>query len=152
MSFLRRIFGGGGDDAGPPPPSGAPDEPVAVGDPEQMLSEQVGRLLERPDLEFLIVEWDAGRGLYLRFTPTEGGGLIGESVGDRYLQPRHRLAEAQRAALVGLGWHEAPASGNWERTWPAGTEPAVVARVCTETMGVYGVQPRPQWTITFGAD
>ena len=152
MSFLRRLFGGETAEEGPPPPSGAPAEPVVVDDVEGTLAEHAGRLIERPELEFLIVEWDAPRGLYVRFAPTEGGGLNGEAVGDRYLEPRHRLREAQRAALLGLGWREAPTSGNWERTWPPGTEPTAIASVCSQTMEVYGMQPRPRWTITFGAD
>jgi hypothetical protein len=153
MSFLRRLFGGGSADEAPAPePSGAPGGPVDVADPERTLADYVGRLVARPELEFLIVEWDSARRLYIQFAPEASGGLLAESVGDRYLEPRHRLSDDQRDALRALGWSEAMASGNWQRTWPAGTEPAAVASVCTATMEVYGVAARPQWTITFGAD
>lgn len=150
MSFLRRLFGRS-EDGPPPEPSGAPSGPVDVEDPERTLAEQVGRLMARPELDFLIVEWDASRRLYLQFAPTPYG-LHAETVGDRYLEPRHRLRGEQHDALRALGWSEPAASGNWERTWPVGTEPDDVASVCTATMQVYGTAPRPQWTISFGAD
>ncbi len=151
MSFLRRLFGG--DDDGPPPePSGSPSGPVAVRDPEATLADHVGRLLARPELEFLIVEWDRARGVYLQFAPQASGTLHGETVGDRYLEPRHRLRDEQREALRGLGWHEARESGNWEQHWSGQIAAAEVARTGVATMAVYGVTPGAEWTITFGAD
>jgi hypothetical protein len=152
MAFLRRLFGRNDGGEVPPEPSGSPAGPIRVDDPEATLGDSVGQLLARPELEFLIVEWDAARRLYLRLTPSAGGALLAECVGDRQLEPRHRLSEQQRGGLIALGWRETGAGGSWERTWASGAEPVDVARVCVETMRTYGLPARAEWTITFGAD
>ena len=151
MSFLRRLFAGGDDAAAAAKPTASPAGPVPVRDPEATLTEHLATLVARPKLEFLIVEYDAARKLYVQFAADDAThGLHAESVGDRYLEPRDHLGDAQRAQLEGLGWSESIESGNWDQTWPSGTDPAAVAGVCVKTMDVYGMAPLPEWTITFG--
>jgi len=153
VSFLRRLLGGGGDeDQAPPAPSGAPQDPIVVADPRATLEEQLRALVARPELEFLIVLWDARRNLYAQFAPTNAGELVGELTGDRYLEPRHRLRPEQRSGLAGLGWRDDADGGNWQRTWPVATSPATIAADAVAAMEIHGLPRRAEWTITFGSD
>ncbi|MEP0546339.1 MAG: hypothetical protein ABJF88_05355 [Rhodothermales bacterium] len=82
---------------------------------------------------FAIVSADDARNYYAQFLADGASGLYVEIVGDEFLDPAHRLTEAQHVQMRERGWRTEPGH-NWSKEWPDASTPEARQRIALDTL------------------